>query len=214
MNSSLFFLLIIVGAIIFFFIYKKNKKEADLKKSSLSNRKNKDEVWRTIKEFLRTSDASGQEITNSWYAKRMDCDFVSPHMSNYLRKKKITEIDLRRWQYKKIYGKKYTEDFKKKDIYVICFQTRNTKTNTYNTPRAIECEVIRKKISKNNYDQKIIITREVDFDTEMEWIAPIRSYEIKRNEKTQKLIDKIESKKQAKLKKKKEKQLKKSKQIK
>jgi hypothetical protein len=51
---------------------------------------------------------------------------------------------------------------------VVCFTTRQTKTLHTDPSRAIECEVINTKISKKNWDRKIVINGQLDFDREME----------------------------------------------
>jgi hypothetical protein len=87
--------------------------------------------------------------------------------------------------------------------YVVCFQTQDVKSKKYNPPHAFECEVITTRISKKETKQKIVITKSLDFNTEMEWIAPLRSIEQKKNIQTQKNLEK-EKKKQEKIKAKKE----------
>jgi hypothetical protein len=103
---------------------------------------------------------------------------------------KKAEIDIRKW----VNGKKKEEIRNKRDLYVVCFQTRNVKTNTTNPPEAFECEVIKVPINKKEIKQKIVITQSLNFTKEMEWIAPLRSIEQKRIEREEKMIKKIQEK--------------------
>jgi hypothetical protein len=64
-------------------------------------------------------------------------------------------------------GKKIHQP-KERDLYVVCFTTRQTKTGIVDKPRAIECEVMNTRISKKEYDRKIIINGLLDYDKEME----------------------------------------------
>jgi hypothetical protein len=65
-------------------------------------------------------------------------------------------------------GKNKENDLNKRELYVVCFQTRDTKTHVYNPPEAFECEVVRQKISKTETTQKIVITKGLNFFDEME----------------------------------------------
>ncbi|MBQ6970243.1 DUF5385 family protein [bacterium] len=53
-------------------------------------------------------------------------------------------------------------------MFVVVFTTRNVKTLEIDKPRAIEVEVINKKINKNEFDRKILINSLLDYDQEME----------------------------------------------
>jgi hypothetical protein len=55
-----------------------------------------------------------------------------------------------------------------RDLYVVCFKTKNSKANVENEPRCIECEVVNKKINKKDSSREIVITKELNFDKEME----------------------------------------------
>jgi len=191
MNSSFIILALLVIGIIVFFVWR-NKKNKDKLKKNASLRKEKDEVWTTIKTFIREHKESFHgEIVNHYVVKRNSIDYISRHLSNYVRKKKIAEIDIRKWQNK---NKKNNITQPKKDLYVVCFQTRDTKTNLYNSPEAFECQVITSYISKKETTQKIVITRELNFDKEMEWIAPLRTLENERREREEKYAQKIKAK--------------------
>jgi len=191
MNSSFIVLALLVIGIIVFFVWR-NKKNKDKLKKNASLRKEKDEVWTTIKTYIREhKDSFHGEIVNHYVVKRNSVDYISKHLSNYVRKKKIAEIDIRKWQNKK---KKGDNIQPKKDLYVVCFQTRDTKTNLYNSPEAFECQVITSYISKKETSQKIVITKELNFDKEMEWIAPLRTLENERREREEKYAQKIKSK--------------------
>jgi hypothetical protein len=55
-----------------------------------------------------------------------------------------------------------------KEVYVICFQTRNNKTNEFNPPEAFECEVTRTRVTKADTKQNIVVGRTLNFNNEME----------------------------------------------
>jgi hypothetical protein len=88
---------------------------------------------------------------------------------------------------------------KERDLYVVCFTTKQIKTGKLDQPRAIECEVIQTKISKKEFDRKILINGALDYDKEMEWIAPLKVAEATKNAKTEKIQRKQEAKKAKKL---------------
>jgi hypothetical protein len=57
---------------------------------------------------------------------------------------------------------------RERDLYVVCFTTRQTKTGKLDAPRAIECEVVQNRISKKQFDRKILINGILNYDKEME----------------------------------------------
>jgi hypothetical protein len=103
------------------------------------------------------------EISDSYVVKRNPVDYVSPNISTLAKKQKRAEIDVRRM----LEGKNH--DYSRpRDLYVVCYQTKDLKTNKFNPPKAFECEVVSERISKKETKQKIIITKTLDFNTEME----------------------------------------------
>lgn len=170
-------MLIIIGVVIYM-AYKKKKqgKEAN---PFLSNRKNKDEVWKTIKQFLKDNDEKGKELVDSYVVKRNHVDMIDPNGSILDRKNKNIETKIRKWQRDQI-NKNSNKKVKAplaRDVFVVIFKTKDTKTGIEDSPRAIECEVINTKIDKKNFDRKIVINGELDYDQEMEWIAPVKAAE-------------------------------------
>ena len=190
MSGVVIMLIVLVGGGIGFFIFMKKKKG---KKSNLpiSTRQNKDEVWKSIKQFLKDNNEYGQEIVDSFVAKRHGRDYINPNEPKLIRKSKRQEIKAREKQLKltnkqnKNNGPKITPP-KEKELYVVCFTTKDIKTGKLNVPRAIECEVINTKISKKQYDRKIIINGEVNYEKEMEWIGPLRKLEHAKNVRAEK----------------------------
>jgi hypothetical protein len=148
-------------------------------------------VWNTIKMYIREYDQDTKkgEIVNHYVVKRNPIDYISPNWSKWNRQQKKSEIWIRRKQ-----NEKDAISAGQRNLYVICYQTRDIKTNTFSVPKAFECEVVSTRISKKETQQKIIITKSLDFDKEMEWIAPIRSIERKRQEKANAAKAKIEAK--------------------
>lgn len=174
-------ILVIIGVAIYS-VYKKKKNEREAN-PFLSNRKNKDEVWQTIKRFLKDSDGRGKELVDSYVIKRNHVDYIDPNTSELERKNKTYELKIRDWQRKqakkdaKVSGIKVPEPPKARDLFVVVFKTRDTKTHHEDPYRCFECEVVNTKISKKDYDRKIVIHNELNYDKEMEWIAPIRAAE-------------------------------------
>lgn len=187
-------LVVIVGIAIYAW-YKKRKasKEAN---PFLSSRKNKDEVWKTIKQFLRDNNEQGKEILDSYVCKRDHVDAVNPNGSYLYKKNKNYELKIRKWQRKQLNkelkskGKKELKAPRARDLFVVVFQTRDSKTGKKDAPRCFECEVINTKISKKEYDRKIVINKQLDYDTEMEWIAPVRMAEAAKNAAMEKKMEK------------------------
>ncbi len=172
-------LLVVIIGIAIYAWYKK-RKESRNANPFLSNRKNKDEVWKTIKQFLRDNNEQGKEILDSYVCKRDHVDAVNPNGSFLYKKNKNAELKIRKWQREtknkklKAEGKKQLKAPRVRDLFVVVFQTRDSKTGKKDAPRCFECEVVNTKIDKKNYDRKIVIHGELDYDKEMEWIAPVR----------------------------------------
>ena len=197
MDSSLIIIIVIIVAIAAIGIplmIKKRRNEQ--RKALISNRHNKDEVWKTIKQYMKDKDQYGDEIIDTYVAKRNNLDYINPAWPNIIKTQvkyanKIRELQYRENKQAAIKGKGKNK-FRKppvKDLYVVCFTTRSIKTGKINPPQAIECEVITKRIDRKNTDRKIVINGKLDYDKEMQWIAPIRTAE---SEKNAKLLEKQE----------------------
>ena len=55
------------------------------------------------------------------------------------------------------------------------FTTRNPKNFLEDKPRAIECQVINKKVDKKNFEREIVVTQILNYDEEIKWILPMFS---------------------------------------
>lgn len=192
-GNSIWLLVILSIGVVGFIIYKK-RQDSKTNNSFLSSRKNKDEVWRTIKQYLKDNNEAGKEIVDSYVVKRRDIDMFDPYGSIYDRKNKVIESRIRKWYYKQNKITKQT-----RELFVVVFTTRNVKTLEIDKPRAIEVEVINKKINKNEFDRKILINSLLDYDQEMEWIFPIRIAEKSNQLKQEEQQKKYEMQKQKKL---------------
>lgn len=209
MSNYLIPILLIVAIIgIGGFIWWKKRKEKGGAAQVISAHKNKDEVWKAVKQYLKDSGDFGKEITDCYVVKRNNADFINPNWSPEMKKNKRNEIKLRRLQLankkkemKKL-GQKMTIP-KEKDLYVVVFTTRDIKTRALDAPRAIECEVINVKKGKKDFERKILINGLLDHDKEMEWIAPLREKERPLSEKQLKLQAKQDEKRKKLLEKKK-----------
>ena len=149
----------------------------------LSNHKNKDDVWKTIKQFLKRNGEKGKEIVDSYVIKKNHIDMIDPTLSNHEKQNKRAEIRIRKLKIKtlKLLAKKNNIPFESPKIhlnrYVIVFITKNIKTNFIDDPRCIEIEVVSNKVSKNKYENEIIINSELDYNNEIQWISPYRESE-------------------------------------
>ena len=192
------FMFILIPVVIGIAIYAWYKKKKGNKNANpfLSSRKNKDEVWKTIKQFLKDNNEQGKEIVDSYVCKRDHVDAINPNGSYLYKKNKNYELKIRKWQRKelnkklKAEGKKEVKAPAARDLFIVVFQTRDSKTGRKETPRCFECEVINKKIDKKNFDRKIVIHGELDYDSEMEWIAPVRVAEAAKAEAMEKRMAK------------------------
>jgi hypothetical protein len=144
--------------------------------------------------YIREHDDSNKrgEIANHYVVRRNDVNYVNPNLSSYWKKRKRAEVKIRLEQ------EKNQTVPPKNDTYVVCYQTRDVKTKQYNPPKAFECEVRTIRLNKKESQQKVVITRSLNFDKEMEWIAPIRSLEAKKNERNEKILEKQRKKAAAK----------------
>lgn len=214
-SNGMIIIFVIIGIIIAVMIpIMIKKKRSERNKLLISARHNKDEVWKSIKQYLKDTGRYGNKIISSYVAKRNDISYISPNESSYTRTKQKYVNKIREYQYS--CEKKLVRQTNKKakftrppvrDLYVVCFQTENTKTGEVFPPQAIECEVVVRKIDRKNQDRQIFINGSCDYNKEMEWIAPIRDAEIARNRK----IEEKQAQKQEKLRLKMEKQFKKEK---
>lgn len=178
-SNNLFFIILIIIPIAFivFIVFKKKKGGTDKSPNGnqLKNKQQRDEVWLTIKRYLRDNNEVGKEIIDSYVVKRPD------PRSNKIENKKFKEemqslktSNLEEYKNRKIL-KKIENRKKPRELYVVLFSTRNTKTHEVDPPRAIECEVLYKKVDKKTNQRVIEIQDKVlDYKKEMEWIKPIK----------------------------------------
>ncbi|WP_412032218.1 DUF5385 family protein [Malacoplasma muris] len=219
-NNLLFLIILIfIPAIAIFYFYKK-KKDKDNQPTQTKSEK-QGEVWKTVKDFLKSKNESGKEIVETYVVKRPDENIVNKSLPKEKQKEQKEAIKKRNQALKeenkrlKAEGK-LPKQIKQKELYVVLFTTRNPKTKKEDKPRVIECEV--KMIKKNKYDTErvIVINGEKDYKTEAEWILPIKEAEEakmkaaikkekkreeKRKEKTSKKVEKQKKKEEAKNKK-------------
>ena len=179
-NNNLFFVLLLIlpiGFIIFFIFKKKKGNDSNSSKSGnrLKSKDEADEVWLTIKKHLRDTNEFGKEIIDSYVVKRLDItnpknpDFKK--QKEFLKNLKKTNLDQYKFEKEKW---KIQKRKKPAELYVVLFTTKNPKTQIIDPQRGIECEVVYKKINKNNRQRTIVINGEVDVNKEMVWIKPIK----------------------------------------
>ncbi|RXY97369.1 hypothetical protein D8X55_00355 [Malacoplasma penetrans] len=186
MNNNFFMLLlIIVIPIGIWWWWKKRKNGPSNNGGAIQKRREGDEVWKTIKDFLKSNNEKGKEIVESYVAKRPDPNVVDRTLPKDLQKKQKLEIkenkklEQEKKKELKKEGKTYQKE-KPKELYVVLFVTRTSKNNTEDKPRAIECEVKNVRVpngKKNQTEKKIVILGERDYETESKWILPIKTAE-------------------------------------
>ncbi|MGL4616827.1 MAG: DUF5385 family protein [Mycoplasmoidaceae bacterium] len=176
--TSLLLLIIPIGVLIYFVQKKKNDSSTTVSKK----RRDDDEVWKTLKSYIKKNSEVGKEIIESFVAKRPPVDFIDKSLSKEeiieqkraLKEKNKLEKEKKK-QLKKE-GKRYI-DPEQKELYVVLFTTRNPKTLVEDKPRAIECQVVNKKVDKKNFEREIVVTKTLDYDEEIKWILPIKEKE-------------------------------------
>lgn len=222
-NSLIIIIVIIAIAGIFLLPRMLKKKRAEKAKALISQRHDKDEVWKTIKQYLKDTNQYGVEIVDTYVIRRNPVEYINPLDSSYVKDKVRAANALREFQFKQelLKAKKIGKNArfmrpKQRDLYVVLFQTKNIKTNELLPPQAIECEVVTKKINRKEWDRKILINGKLNYDNEMIWIAPARALELQHNAKNiaatevkqKKIIAKAQKKKEKELAKKKAKEAK------
>ncbi|MBU3830677.1 MAG: DUF5385 domain-containing protein [Candidatus Ureaplasma intestinipullorum] len=179
-NNLLLILLLVIPIIIVVFVIIKKKKgnNPNDKKPSGNKLKSKDEadeVWLTIKKHLRDTNEHGKEVIDSYVIKRPDpMNPKNPELKQ--RKAEIKKLKSVNHEKYKVEKEKLKIDQRKKpaELYVVLFTTKNPKTGQVDEQRGIECEVVYKKIDKNNRQRTIIVNGKVDLQKEMKWIKPIK----------------------------------------
>lgn len=208
MNSSFFSIIILIVPIVLIFLYIKKKKKGNSDQGAFKKRRDGDEVWKTIKDFLKSKNEMGKEVVESYVAKRPSLSNIDKSLSKDDQKrikKELKDIEKKvKEEEKKIKksGKKIKQK-KEKEIYVVLFVTRNAKhinkdknlsidkissidnAIINDPPRAIECEVTTIKISKKETERKIKVLREVPYEVEAKWILPIKQAEESKLKKEQ-----------------------------
>lgn len=187
-NSMSILVLLPIVAIAVFMFMKKRKNSG--KQNTLSNRENKkDEVWRTIKTFLKQNNEYGKEIISSFVAKRPNALQKTATKKEFVKKIKTTIIEqnMNRKQ-ARVYKEQMHKD-QNRELYCILFVTRDAKTKVLDPQRIIEAEVTYKTVKKNERKREIKIIGLTNFEKDYAWIKPIK-------EKEDKIIARIEHRKQ------------------
>lgn len=181
-NNNLFLIMLIIlpiGLIIFLVMKKKKGNNTDVK-----NKEEKDEVWTTIKKFLKQENEKGKEIIDVFTLKRPNPFDKSSMTKQQKLDFKIKEKELSKLkqtnieEYKKEKLRISIEKKRKpRELYVVLFITRNAKTLEVDNPRIIECEILLKKVEKNKTERTIKINGLMNYEDEIKWIKPIKDKE-------------------------------------
>lgn len=183
MNNNILIILVFIvpiGLLAWWFF--KRKKKNSTAKVDYQKRRKDDEVWKTIKDYMKSRGEVGREIVECYVAKRLDVDVIDKKVSKDEQKVQKQEISQRkkdediRKKESKAKGLKYRRPLPE-DLYVALFVTRNAKTKIEDAPRAIECSVINEKISKKETNRRIIVLKELNYEDEQSWVSPIKTKE-------------------------------------
>ncbi len=203
-NNNLFLLLLILIPIIIIIVMVMRKKKKSDGVSRYEGRAVKDEVWRTLKRFLKDNGEVGQEIVDSYVVKvpnpydkskmtpqqRVDYEAKQAH----LKELKATDKAAYKVEYK-AYKKAMS---RVPEEYMIWFISRDTKTGVVADPRIILCRIEYVRTDSKNRERMINIVGLQDYDKQMEWIKPIKDKDDRLFEKQQQSREKALAKKQAK----------------
>ncbi|MCV3728290.1 DUF5385 domain-containing protein [Ureaplasma miroungigenitalium] len=214
-NKMMFMLIILIPiVIVIFFVIKKRKKQ-NAQPTYVGNKSSKDanEVWLTVKKYLRDINDKGKEVIDSYVVRRPDPHNVGQmtklQREDYkqemddLKALKSTNPTLYREEMKRI---KKEKTARPKELYVVLFTTRNAKTFEVDEPRAFECEVKNIKINKKETKREIEIVRPLDYDVEYRWIKEMKDRDDKMQQKQLEADRKRQMKAQARLEKQKNKE--------
>lgn len=180
-NMFLIILIILPIGLIIFFVMKRKKGGANNNKKI---KEEKDEVWSTIKKFLKQENEKGKEIIDAFTLKR-----PNPYDKSSMTKEQRVEAKIQEKELKKL-KQTNLEEYKKeksrisierkrkpRELYVVLFTTRNAKTLEVDEPRVIECEILLRKLEKNKTERTIRINGLMNYEEEMKWIKPIKDKE-------------------------------------
>lgn len=180
-NSSLFSILIIIVpiAVMFYFFSKRKKNQNNEGFDGTPKKAKKDEVWRTLKQYMQDNNERGKEIVYSFVAKRPNPMQEKATRKGYAQEtqKYIEENKLDKKAAKKYKAKRTKEASRER--YCIYFITRDPKTRIRDDARIIEAEVVQKSTGDKREPVKrsIVINGLQDFETEFKWIEPIKNRE-------------------------------------
>ncbi|MCV3743348.1 DUF5385 domain-containing protein [Ureaplasma sp. ES3154-GEN] len=213
-NTMFIFIILIPIIIIVFFVIKKRKKQNN-QPTYVGNKTSKDanEVWLTVKKYLRDINDKGKEVIDSYVVRRPDNHNVA-QMTKIQRadyKQEMQNIKALKTINPTLYKEemqriKKEKNAKPRELYVVLFTTRNAKTFVVDAPRAIECEVKNVKINKKETKREIEIIRSLDYDDEYRWIKEMKDRDDKLQEKQLAADRKRQMRAQARLEKKKNKE--------
>lgn len=214
--GNLMWLIILIVPVVLIVMWWKKRKKSKMETTIYKKRREGDEVWKTVKDYIRKEDGKGKEIIDSFVAKVPAWDYIDkswPKEKQVAKKeeiKKIREEESKKRKECKKNKKKYIP-LGSRSLYVVLFTSRDAKTLKEDKPRAIECEVIEKRIDKKTTSREIIVTRELNYKEQSEWILPIKEKEEERFKKEHEKILKKKAKQKQKEEIKKNKKMKESK---
>lgn len=213
-QGSFFGLLVIVIPIILlivFFSKKKGAQKNDFSGEGGNRSSRKDEVWKTIKQFLQEKNERGKEIIKTFVAKK-------PNPLHSKKDRKLFNQEIQAYITSNNLGKSEAKRYKneqtrlmQRELYCIYFVTKDAKSTEVDDARIIEAEVYQKPTKTKSTPERLIrILGLKNFETEIQWIQPLMVREEKRKEKEEQKKLKLAARE---LKKKKKKKIKKPKEI-
>ncbi|ARQ35410.1 DUF5385 domain-containing protein [Mycoplasmoides pneumoniae] len=185
---GLLVIIIPVILLIVFFSKKKNSQKTEFGGEGGSRASKKDEVWKTVKQFLQEQNERGKEIIKTFVAKnpnplhsRKDRQFFNQEVQAYITAHNLSKTAAKRYRHEQL-------KLKQRELYCIYFITKDAKTSVFDEARIIEAEVYQKpnKTGKGAPERLIRILGLKNFNDEMKWIQPLMDREEKRKEKEEK----------------------------
>lgn len=177
---QLFYIMFIIIPIgIVWWMMSKRKKNKMRGAEDMAVPEKKDEVWRTIKQFVSEQGETGKEVVSSFVAKR-----PNPIAEKKLKKawEAETQAHIVREKLDKQAAKAYKRERAReasRERYCIWFVTRDAKTRVRDEPRIFEAEVKNRRVTGKRGETKreIVINGLQDFEKEFAWIEPIKKRE-------------------------------------
>lgn len=197
--SFLSFLPVAFICLVFYLVQKKKQQDSEKK----VGRRNKDDLWHIIKEYLKMNDRHGLEIFEMTLYQRPEKkdlgsflhktermlakEFAKENNEKYIvpdKKKRYAIEDyfdlLEQESEKKLMSFKnstidiYDSVKTSRKRYVVCFRVRNNQTKEIFDWEAIEIELLKNPNNKTQMKYTVTFNKELNYQKELSWIYPMQ----------------------------------------